>query len=68
MYDYSKLFGRMRELKVTHEKLANAIHVSTVTLANKLTGISEFKQSEIKDCCVYLRISFADIPIYFFNC
>lgn len=47
MYNYQKLFGKMRELDITQNVLAKAIGVSEVTLNKKLQNKSEFKQSEM---------------------
>lgn len=47
MYNYQKLFGKMRELDITQNALAKAIGVSEVTLNKKLQNKSEFKQSEM---------------------
>lgn len=69
-YNYSKLLWTIREKGITQEQLAKAINISTAALYNKLSGITEFKQSEIEGILTLLRLPHSDIADYFFceNC
>ena len=65
--DYSKLLGRMREMRMTQESLARAIGISRQHLNNKLGGHSPFKQKDIKRICELLEIPLEDVGVYFFD-
>lgn len=66
-YDYSKLYGRMRECGVTQENLAAEVGISAVTLNYSLTNKRDFRQNEIATICKCLEISSERIPEYFFR-
>lgn len=66
-YDYSKLRGRIREKYGTQAKFAEALGVSTSTLSQRLTGLTEFTQEEIAKSSDLLGFEKADIPSYFFT-
>lgn len=65
-YDYSKLYGRMREQNFTQKELAKAANMSETTLNAKLTNKNYFTQSQIWAICDVLGIAYDDIPAYFF--
>lgn len=46
-YEHNKLMGRMREMKVSQEKLAKEIGISTTSLSNKLHGKVDFATKEV---------------------
>lgn len=66
-FNYAKLYGRMAELGISKEKLAQMIGMSRSSLYKKLISSREFTQSEIIQCAEILNISPLDIPEYFFT-
>lgn len=66
-FNYTKLYGRMAELGISKEKLAQMIGMSRSSLYKKLISSREFTQSEIIQCAEILNISLLDIPEYFFT-
>ena len=67
MFDYSKLFGRMRELGYTQEKLAREIGINESTLNAKLNNKGYFNNNLIDKICEVLNISKTDIGYYFYT-
>lgn len=65
-FDYSKLQGRMIEQGYTQMSLADAMGKNKGTISAKMNGHSFFTTAEIAGICKVLRISFKDIPAYFF--
>lgn len=63
---YDKLLGKITEVCRTRENFAKAIGISGTSLQSKLSGRTEFKQSEIATACEVLSIDEKDIPLYFF--
>lgn len=63
-YDYSKLFGRMREKHISQRFLAERIGINTATLNAKINNKRDFTQSEIRKICEELEID--DVAGYFF--
>ena len=47
LYEHNKLMGKMREMKVSQEKLSRAIGISTTSLSNKLHGKVDFTTKEV---------------------
>ena len=66
-YNYAKLIGRMAELNITRDALADAIGISRAALYHKLRSDTEFTQDEIKKCVEVLNMEQRDIPLYFFT-
>lgn len=66
-YDYSKIRARTAELGTTDKAVAAAAKMTPSTYSLKMQGKSEFTQEQIRDICDYLRVSYADIPQYFFT-
>lgn len=64
---YAKLRGKIREVFGTQEAFAVAIGMSTVTLSQRLNGISEWKTSEIVKACELLGIPLEQNSLYFFT-
>ena len=65
-FDHALLIGRIKE-KGTLEKFASSLSISSQALHNKLTGVSEFRQSEIAESAKILGISDSDYCKYFFT-
>lgn len=66
IFDYSKLVGRIREMGFTQDSLAEVVGIGASTLNLKLCNKRLFKQDEILKIVEALKISIADIPMYFF--
>lgn len=66
MYDYSKLYGKIREVYGTQEAFAAAIGMHKATLSLRLTGKKEWKLSEVISACELLKIPFEEAHLYFF--
>ena len=64
---YAKLRGKIREVFGTQEAFATAMGTSTVTLSQRLNGISEWKTSEIVKACELLGIPLEQNSLYFFT-
>lgn len=67
MHNFSKLDGKMREARITQEKLASVLKIHPATLNEKLNGKSEFKLSELKCIANTLELSPAEVTECFFN-
>ena len=66
MVDTRKL-EKLIELKgIKKRSLANNLHISMGTLANKINNRTEFKVSEIAKICSDLGINYEEIPQVFF--
>lgn len=64
-FDYSKLKGRIKEKLDVQYKLAEALNISEVALANKLKNISAFSQKDIINIIRILDIEPNEISNYF---
>ena len=65
-FEYRKLRGRIVEKFETNGKFADYIGVSSVTVSNKLRGITQFSQDDIILWCDVLDIPIAESGAYFF--
>lgn len=63
---YNKLRGRIVELFGTQEKFAEAIGLSNVSVSKKMTGQTQFSQSDIVLWCDKLDIPLEEAGTYFF--
>lgn len=66
VYDYSKLLGRLREMKLTQVDLANKLGISETSLNFSLNNKRPFRQSEISKTCDILSIPLESVDSYFF--
>ena len=66
IFNYQKLKGRIIERLETNGKFAELMNWSRPTLSRKLTGESEWTQSEILKACEVLEIEEAELHLYFF--
>ena len=66
VYDYSKLRGRIREIFGTHEEFAKQIGLSDRSVSLKLASERSWKQDEIINSIIALRLTTDDIKPYFF--
>ena len=67
MYDYSKLKGRIVEMKMTQNDLAEEIQIAKSTLNLKLNNKISFSQDDIIAVSKVLLIPKEVIGIYFFT-
>jgi len=67
MYDYSKLKGRIVEMKMTQNDLAEEIQIAKSTLNLKLNNKISFSQDDIIAVSKVLLIPKEEIGIYFFT-
>ena len=65
-FEYRKLRGRIVEKYSTYGKFAEHIGASTVTVSNKLRGVTQFSQDDIVIWCEALEIPVAESGTYFF--
>ena len=66
-FDYSKLYGKIREICKTQEEFAKLLGISRSTLNCKLKNNSEFTQNEIDKSIQILDIPNIEISKYFFT-
>lgn len=65
-FNYSALYGRMREKNYTQEQLARKAGISLSQLSTKLNGHYPFKQTDIQSIADVLDIAPENIGRYFF--
>ena len=66
-YDYSKLNGRIVEICKTQSEFAKRMKMSEKSISNKLQNKVPFKQDEIDDAIIVLKLTKEDIAHYFFE-
>lgn len=66
-YSYNKLKGKIVELYGTQGNLAKKIGISKNSMSKKLTGKTEFSQSDIEKWAELLEIEKRDYGEYFFT-
>ena len=66
VYDYSKLYGRIREFGYTQESLAEQLGISATSLNLSLNNKRDFRQGEIADLGNLLDIPLNQYVDYFF--
>lgn len=66
-FNYSKLRGLLVEKNLTTAEFAKIIGVGTTSMSQRLTGVLDFKQTEIKKAVEALGISWEDVDDYFFS-
>lgn len=66
-YSYSKLKGRIVELYGTQGNLAKKLGISKNSMSKKLTGKTEFTQSDIEQWAELLNIERKDYGEFFFT-
>lgn len=66
-FDYSKLKGRIIEVFGSQSRFAIAMNWSERTLSLKMTGVRNWKQSDICKAVTLLKLSEDQIPAYFFT-
>lgn len=66
MFDYDKLYGKIREVFKTQEAFAVAMGMSRTALNARLIQSIEWKGSEIFKACELLNIPLCEVFLYFF--
>lgn len=66
MYSYNKLKGRIVELYGTQANFAKKLRISKNSISKKLTGKTEFSQSDIEKWSEFLDIGKGEYEEYFF--
>lgn len=66
MFEYSKLYGKIKEVYDTQDAFATAMGMSRSALSLRLTGKVEWKSPEIVKACNLLNIPLSDAHLYFF--
>ncbi|WP_028125179.1 DUF739 family protein [Eremococcus coleocola] len=66
-FDFSKLYGKIREVYGTQEAFANAMGFSERTLSLKLNNKVSWKTTEAGKACELLGLELNEIPEYFFK-
>ena len=67
MFDYSKLYGKIREVYGTQEAFADAMEMSRTALNSRLKQNVEWKTPEVAKACKLLHIPLEDAHLYFFS-
>ena len=67
MFDYSKLYGRIREVYKTQPAFAEALGIHYSNLNRRLKNKAQWNSEEIYKACKLLNISPEDICLYFFS-
>ena len=65
-YDYSKLYGKIREKEKSNAVFSSKLGISERTLSLKLNNKVDFRQNEITKACDILEIPVEEISQYFF--
>ena len=67
MFDYSKLYGKIKEVFGTQESFADAMEMSRSAVNARLKQNVEWKSPEIVKACELLHIPLAEAHLYFFS-
>lgn len=67
MFDYSLLEASIKEKFFTKERFADKLGIGRTSLFSKLTGKTQFKQSEILKAAELLGIRKEELSKYFFT-
>ena len=66
MFDFSKLYGKIKEVYGTQEKFAAAMGMSRSALSLRLKNSVDWKPKEIVKACELLHIPVVETHLYFF--
>lgn len=67
MFDYSKLYGRIREVYKTQQAFADDLGIHYSNLNRRLKNKAEWNSEEIYKAYKLLNISPEEIHLYFFS-
>lgn len=63
---YGKLRGRMAEMGVTQEDIAQCLGITRQAVNKKFAGITGFSQKDILQICDFLDIAIEEIGLFFY--
>ena len=66
MFDYSMLYGKIKDVFGTQEAFGDAMEMSRTAINARLKQNIEWKSSEIAKACDLLGILLTDAHLYFF--
>lgn len=66
-YEYRKLRGRIKEIFGTQVEFARVLNLSKNCVSKKLTGKTEFSQSDVERWAKLLDIDRAEYGLYFYT-
>ena len=67
MFNYSKLYGKIKEVFGTQEAFAEAMEMSRTAINARLKQGVEWKSAEIVKACELLGVPLTDSHLYFFS-
>lgn len=67
MFDYNKLYGKIKEVFGTQEAFAEAMGMSRTAINARLKQSVEWKTPEIVKACELLHIPIEEAHLYFFS-
>lgn len=67
MFDYKKLYGKIKEVFGTQEAFAEAMGMSRTAINARLKQSVEWKTPEIVKACELLHIPIEEAHLYFFS-
>ena len=67
MFDYSKLYGKIREVFGTQEAFSEAMGLSLSAINLRLNSKVEWKAPEIAKACELLGVPLSEAHLYFFE-
>ena len=67
MFDYRKLYGKIKEVFGTQEAFADAMEMSRTAVNARLKQNVEWKSPEIVKACDLLHIPLSEAHLYFFS-
>lgn len=67
VYDYSLLEEKIKEIFYSKERFADKMGMARTSLYSKLTGKTQFKQSEIMKAIKLLNLEEHELSQYFFK-
>lgn len=65
--NYPEFKAAVARNEISNRELSIKLGISEQTLYNKLNGVAEFKNSEIKNLASILSLSMADVNLIFFD-
>ena len=67
MFDYSRLYGKIKEVFNTQEAFAEAMGLSLSAINLRLNDKVKWKSPEIAKACELLGVPISDAHLYFFE-
>lgn len=67
VFDFGKLQGRIRELHITQDNVAQYLNINKSTFSLKVNNQVPFTHDEIHQMLIFLKIPDEEIKLYFFE-